>query len=153
MRQLWCQSAVERYGIEVVKIPRKQNLADSLTHGITKKEQALFHEAVGIQIESLEPSSARLEGSSSRCAGSSIMSGIRACEEDRQYEAVSSSKAGKVIWGPWGEKGVIGVYGVSGVVGVSGVMDRLFPLPGTRGAATFSSPSIFRRWRGALAVS
>ena len=58
VRQLWCQSAVERYGIEVVKIPRKLNLADSLTHGISKREQALFHEAICVSVRSLEPSSA-----------------------------------------------------------------------------------------------
>ena len=50
IRQLWCQHAVERYNIEVAKIPRKLNLADSLTHVIGRRELALFHEAAGIRV-------------------------------------------------------------------------------------------------------
>ena len=77
VRQLWCQHAVEKYGIEVVKIPRKLNLADSLTHGIGKKDLALFHEAIGISVRSLESTSA-MESEESRLAvaGSSACSGI-----------------------------------------------------------------------------
>ena len=36
IRQLWCQHAIERYNIEVIKIMRKLNLADCLTHVIGK---------------------------------------------------------------------------------------------------------------------
>ena len=50
IRQLWCQHAVERYGIDVIKIPRKGNLADCSTHVIGKRELALFHEATGIKV-------------------------------------------------------------------------------------------------------
>ena len=32
-KQLWCQGAVERYGIRVIKISRDVNGADLLTHG------------------------------------------------------------------------------------------------------------------------
>ena len=49
IKQLWCQRAVDRYGIEVVKIPRGSNLADSLTHPVGKRELALFHEAVNVR--------------------------------------------------------------------------------------------------------
>ena len=44
------QRAVDKYGIDVVKIPRKMNLADCLTHVISKRDLALFHEATGIKI-------------------------------------------------------------------------------------------------------
>ena len=50
IRQLWCQHAVDKYGIDVVKIPRKVNLADCFTHVIGKRDLALFHEATGIKI-------------------------------------------------------------------------------------------------------
>ena len=50
VRQLWCQYAVEKYQVEVVKIPRRLNLADSWTHPINKRGMALFHEAVGIRV-------------------------------------------------------------------------------------------------------
>ena len=49
IRQLWCQHAIERYDIEVLKIVRKLNLADSLTHVIGKRELSLFLEATGIK--------------------------------------------------------------------------------------------------------
>ena len=62
---------MEKYGIEVVKIPRKLNLADSLTHGICKKDQALFHEAIGISVMSLEPTSAMVEKANSLAVASS----------------------------------------------------------------------------------
>ena len=114
----------------MVKIPRRQNLADCLTHGITKREQTLFHEAVGLQIESLEPSSARLTDICSSHACSCIIAVSRGCGEvDRQYimsdirgfaeggsqYETGSSKAGEVIWGPWGATGfVCGVGGNPG---------------------------------------
>ena len=50
IRPLWCQHSVDKYGIEVIKIPRKLNLADCLTHVISKRELALFHDATGIKI-------------------------------------------------------------------------------------------------------
>ena len=50
IRQVWCQHAVDKYGIEVAKISRKGNLADCLTHVIGKRDLALFHEATGIKI-------------------------------------------------------------------------------------------------------
>ena len=50
VRQLWCQHAVERYGIRVIKIPRKINLADTLTHPVNKKELRLFYDAIGCDI-------------------------------------------------------------------------------------------------------
>ena len=46
---MWCQHAIERYDIEVLKIARKLNLADSLTHVIGKRELSLFLEATGIK--------------------------------------------------------------------------------------------------------
>ena len=51
IRQLWCQHAIERYGIEVLKIVRKLNLADCLTHVIGKRELSLFLDATGIVIK------------------------------------------------------------------------------------------------------
>ena len=50
VRQRWCQHAVDRYCIKIVKIPRKQNLADTLTHGVNSRGLQLFHEAVGVWI-------------------------------------------------------------------------------------------------------
>ena len=50
IRQLWCQHAIERYQIEVIKIMRKLNLADCLTHVIGKRELSLFLEATGIKV-------------------------------------------------------------------------------------------------------
>ena len=50
VRQLWCQSAVERYSVTVVKIPREANVPDCLTHPIGKRDWELFNEAVGIKI-------------------------------------------------------------------------------------------------------
>ena len=50
IRQLWCQHAVDKYHIEVLKIARKMNLADSLTHVIGKRELTLFREATGISV-------------------------------------------------------------------------------------------------------
>ena len=60
VRQLWCQYAVERYGIRIIKIPRKQNLADTLTHPVGRRCWELFHEAVGVAVveQSLESISA-----------------------------------------------------------------------------------------------
>ena len=67
VRQLWCQYAVERYGVKVVKIPRKLNLADTLTHPVGSKDMRLFYEAVGCELRSLEPASAMdTKGDSSR---------------------------------------------------------------------------------------
>ena len=43
VRQLWCQRAVEQYGVQVVKIPRRLHLVDTLTHPIHKRGVALFH--------------------------------------------------------------------------------------------------------------
>jgi hypothetical protein len=34
-KQLWCQGAVESYGIKILKTPRYHNWADLLTHGVT----------------------------------------------------------------------------------------------------------------------
>ena len=50
VRQLWCQHVVDRYSVNVVKIPRKQNLADTLTHGVNSRGLKLFHEAVGVWV-------------------------------------------------------------------------------------------------------
>ena len=59
VRQLWCQYAVEKYEVRVVKVPRKVNLADTLTHPVSKKEMSMFYEAIGCDIRgSLEPISA-----------------------------------------------------------------------------------------------
>ena len=67
VRQLWCQHAVERYGVKVVKIPQKGNLADTLTRPVGKKDMRLFYEAVGCEIRSLEPvSAAETKGKSRR---------------------------------------------------------------------------------------
>ena len=35
VRQLWCQHVVDKYGIQVIKIPRRVNLADNLTHAMS----------------------------------------------------------------------------------------------------------------------
>ena len=48
VRQLWCQAMVEKYCVEVLKIPRKQNLADVLTHAAPRRCWELFHDAVNI---------------------------------------------------------------------------------------------------------
>ena len=50
VRQLGCQYAVERHQVEVIKIPRKQNLADNLTHPVCKRDLSLFHEAIGFTV-------------------------------------------------------------------------------------------------------
>ena len=44
--------------MKLIKIPRKLNLADTLTHPVSRKEMLLFYEAVGCEIRSLEPASA-----------------------------------------------------------------------------------------------
>ena len=54
VRQLWCQAMVEKYNIEVLKIPRKMNLADALTHAVPRRSMDLFLEAVNVYI-STEP--------------------------------------------------------------------------------------------------
>ena len=41
---------MERYGVQVIKIPRKVNLADTLTHPVSSRNMTLFHEAVGVEI-------------------------------------------------------------------------------------------------------
>ena len=48
VKQLWCQHAVEKYKVEIIKIPRGQKLADNLTHGVGKRSMELFHEAVNV---------------------------------------------------------------------------------------------------------
>ena len=48
VRQLWGQYAVEKYGVEVIKIPRKINLADNLTHPISRRDLSLFHDSIGV---------------------------------------------------------------------------------------------------------
>ena len=50
VRQLWCQYAVEKYGIEVTKIPRRVNLADTLTHPVSRRHWTLFHDAVNVEL-------------------------------------------------------------------------------------------------------
>ena len=50
IRQLWCQHAVDNCNVEVHKIARKANLADSLTHVIGKRELTLFHEATNVHV-------------------------------------------------------------------------------------------------------
>ena len=50
VRQLWCQHAVEKYAIRVVKIPRRVNVADSLTHPIGKRDWELFNDSVGVRV-------------------------------------------------------------------------------------------------------
>ena len=50
VRQLWCQHAVSKYDIEIVKIPRAQNLADNLTHPVGRRNLELFLEAIGVDI-------------------------------------------------------------------------------------------------------
>ena len=148
VRQLWCQYAVEKYGIEVIKIPRELNLADGLTHGIGKKEQALFHEAIGISARSLEPAPAAvgMNGSSLAVAGSSTCScmrtGIWAEDHDGHCEAGTSSKAGNVLWGPWGQ---------GGVMGDGGCGSAHPPLNEVRRIVLFPSIS-FRRWLDAQAL-
>lgn len=52
VRQRWGQHAVEKYGVEVVKIPRKINLADNLTHPISRRDLSLFHDSVGVYTSS-----------------------------------------------------------------------------------------------------
>ena len=145
VRQLWCQSAIERYGIEVIKIPRRLNLADCLTHGISKREQTLFHEAVGLQIESLEPSSARLTDTCSSHACSRILAvsrGSRGVGEVVSQYDTGSSMAGEVIWGPWGDTGFF--YGVGGCYGGNrGPGSASPPHSDTRGAA-FIFPTYFQ---------
>ena len=105
---------MEKYGIEVVKIPWKLKLADRLTHGISKKDQALFHDAIGISVRSLESTSAMVEeairlavAGSSAC--SCIWSGIGAGSQSWHNEEGSSSKAGNEVWGQawdmWGQGG------------------------------------------------
>ena len=129
VRQLWCQHAVEKYGIEVVKIPRKLNLADSLTHGISKKDQALFHDAIGISVRSLESTSAMVEEANRLAvAGSSacscILSGTWATGSLSWHEDEegSSSKAGNVVRGQaWDLRGQGGVgLGVGEMRGCGG---------------------------------
>ena len=48
VRQLWCQAMVEKYCIKVQKIPRKYNLADVLTHAVSRRCMDLFYEAVNM---------------------------------------------------------------------------------------------------------
>ena len=48
VRQLWGQHMVERYKVDVRKIPRKQNVADGLTHAIGRQGLELFNESVGL---------------------------------------------------------------------------------------------------------
>ena len=50
VRQLWCQHAVDRYCVKVVKIPRKQNLADTLTHAVSSRGLQLFHDAIEVWV-------------------------------------------------------------------------------------------------------
>ena len=50
VRPLWCQHAVEKYGVEVLKIPRAQDLADNLIHPVGKRNLDLFHEALRVDI-------------------------------------------------------------------------------------------------------
>ena len=45
VRQLWSQRMVEKFR---VKGPRRVNLADNLTHVVSKRSMELFHESVGI---------------------------------------------------------------------------------------------------------
>ena len=54
IRQLWCQSMVEKYSLEVLKISRKVNLADVLTHAVPRRCLNLFHDAVHVYL-SAEP--------------------------------------------------------------------------------------------------
>ena len=51
VRQLWCQHVVDKYAIKVVKIPRRINLADNLTHAMSGRSMELFHEAVKVIVE------------------------------------------------------------------------------------------------------
>ena len=48
VRQLWGQHMVERYKVDVRKIPRKQDLADNFTHAIGRQGMELFYESVGL---------------------------------------------------------------------------------------------------------
>ena len=48
VKQVWCQAMVEKYSIEVLKIPRKQNLADVLTHPVPRRCMDLFHDATNV---------------------------------------------------------------------------------------------------------
>ena len=52
VRQLWCQFAVERHQVEVIKIPRKINLADNLTHPVGRRDLSLFHDALCVRVGS-----------------------------------------------------------------------------------------------------
>ena len=54
VRQLWCQAMVEKYEISVLKVPRKLNLADVLTHAVPRRCWSLFLEAVNVYL-SAEP--------------------------------------------------------------------------------------------------
>ena len=54
VKQVWCQAMVEKYFLEVLKIPRKQNLADVLTHPVPRRCMELFHDATSVYI-STEP--------------------------------------------------------------------------------------------------
>ena len=46
VRQLWCQAMVEKYCVEVLKIPRKLNLADV----VPRRCMNLFHDAVNVYL-------------------------------------------------------------------------------------------------------
>ena len=48
VRQLWCQHVVETFDIKVVKIPRRVNLADNLTHAMSGRSMELLHDAVKV---------------------------------------------------------------------------------------------------------
>ena len=50
VRQLWCQHVVEKFDIKVVKIPRRVNLADNLTHAMSGRSMELFHDAVRVSL-------------------------------------------------------------------------------------------------------
>ena len=40
------QHVVERFGVTVVKFPRKANLADTLTHAVSRKDMDWFVDSV-----------------------------------------------------------------------------------------------------------
>ena len=46
VRQLWGQYVVERFGVTVVKIPRKDNVSDTLTHAVSRKAMDWFMDFV-----------------------------------------------------------------------------------------------------------
>ena len=48
-KQLWSQGALETYQVEVVKIPRKDNVADMLTHALQGEALHILHRKINFE--------------------------------------------------------------------------------------------------------